>query len=57
MAIRKFGNEPAKVEIREDENDPETVESVSLPPDVLEAIDRAASDPNYGVRRERPQRH
>lgn len=57
MTIRKFGAEPAKVDTRVEDNDVETLSAIgALPPEVLDTIDRAAKDENFGVRRGRPLR-
>ena len=54
MPIRKFGAEPASLEIRSEDNDPETLKGLkdeaSSPP---EKIDRAVNDASSG---ERPRR-
>lgn len=46
MAIRKYGNEPAKTEVRVEDNDPETLDAV---------VKRAANDEAFGEKRERPR--
>lgn len=61
MSIRKFGAEPASTEVRSEDNDPQTLEGLkaegSLPPEVLDTIDRAVNDIRFGEVRERPRRH
>jgi hypothetical protein len=61
MSIRKHGTEPASTEIRSEDNDQETLDSLTkasaLPPEILDTIDRAANDSNFGERRERPRRN
>lgn len=62
MAIRKFGTEPAKAEVRPEDNDAETLSAMAargadLPPELLDVVDRMANDPTFGERRERPRRH
>lgn len=61
MAIRKYGNEPAKTEVRAEDNDQETLavmrsqaafDSSSVAAEVDEFLDH----PETGVRRSRPQR-
>lgn len=61
MPIRKFGTEPAKTEVRPEDNDSETLDGLkaeaALPPEIIDSIERAVNDPTYGERRGRPQRH
>lgn len=48
MAIRKYGNEPAKVETRAEDNDPETLEAVRAG-DTLDSLKKRAKDPDANV--------
>lgn len=61
MTLRKFGTEAANVEVKPEDNDQQTLSNLkseaALPDEILDAIDRAANDPSYGVRRARPTRH
>jgi len=61
MTIRKTGTEPAKTQVRPEDNDAETLSALAargapLPQELQDTVDRMANDPNYGVRRERPLR-
>ncbi len=51
MAIRKFGTEPASAEVREEDNDPETLATMKA--QAAPAADQIDVHPETGVLRER----
>ncbi len=61
MSIRKYGNEPAKVETRVEDNDRDTLDGLKTqatfePSGVAAQVDEFLGNPETDVRRERPGR-
>lgn len=58
MTLRKFGTEPAKVEVRPEDQDPETLrlQAAFENSPVAAQVDEFLAHPETGVRRQRPQR-
>jgi hypothetical protein len=61
MPIRKYGNEPAQVETRDEDNDQETLSGLKAQAAFEESgvaaqVDEFLANPETGVRRERPAR-
>jgi hypothetical protein len=59
VALRKFGTEPAQTEVRDEDNDPSTLDyqkRLAAAPETAKAIDDFLEHPETGAVRRRPQR-